>query len=88
MNHPSTQERPPMSCGKCGKAPGDIEEYVIFGGFEDMSAEDFCWDNEGTLDRRTGRFLCTNCYIAVGMPTLPGPGWTATPANLLALHLS
>ena len=24
---------------------------------------------EGTYNRATGKFLCTNCYIAEGMPT-------------------
>jgi hypothetical protein len=31
--------------------------------------------DDGTYNRRSGRFACTPCYIAIGMPTLPGYGW-------------
>lgn len=31
-------------------------------------------ENEGTYNRTNGHFLCDECYIAAGMPTISG-GW-------------
>jgi hypothetical protein len=41
-----------------------------------MTPDDFVWREEGTLNRETGHFLCTSCYIKAGMPSSPR-GWVA-----------
>ena len=42
---------------------------------EGIPVEQYVWENEGTLNRKNGHFLCTQCYINAGMPTSP-QGWT------------
>jgi hypothetical protein len=61
-------------CQGCGLEPKYIEEYIE--GAEDagMFVNDFVRDQEGTYNPENGHFLCTNCYIEVGMPTSPN-GW-------------
>ena len=59
-----------IHCGRCRKMPHEIQEYV-------QLAEESKYrtpavaviHEEGTYNRATGKFLCTNCYIAEGMPT-------------------
>lgn len=65
----------------CERTPDQIDEYVEFGRHEEMTPEEFVWSEEGTLDRATGQFLCTSCYIKAGQPSSPR-GWRATTANL------
>ena len=42
----------------------------------DMTPEQFVRREEGTFNIENGHFLCTDCYIAAGMPSSPR-GWTA-----------
>lgn len=63
-------------CIGCGKQPDEIEEYVEMGKAEDMSPDEFVRREEGTLNRDNGHFLCTECYVAAGMPSNPF-GWVA-----------
>lgn len=64
-------------CTGCKKHPDEIEEY------QDpeirdpnQSADDYVRAEEGTYNRENGHFLCTDCYIAAGMPSSPR-GWVA-----------
>lgn len=63
-----------MVCQGCNKSPADLKEYIDMGDEEGMSAEEYCWSEEGTLNRSNGHFLCTGCYCAAGMPSSPR-GW-------------
>lgn len=40
-----------------------------------LTPDEWCWEEEGTLNKRTGEFCCTLCYIEIGMPSARG-GWT------------
>lgn len=66
-------------CYRCGRRPEQIDEYVQRAadpeeGFADADA--VVTQDDGTYNPRTHRFACTECYIAVGMPTAPR-GWRA-----------
>lgn len=63
-------------CIGCNKTPEQIEEYWPEFTGEEMNAEDYVWDQEGTLNRANGHFMCTPCYIAAGQPSGP-QGWVA-----------
>lgn len=68
-----------MMCVGCGKHPAEIEEYVEAADEEPeffKSAADYCWREEGTMNRENGHFLCTGCYVRAGCPSSPR-GWTA-----------
>lgn len=69
--------RPILRCVGCGHRPDEIDEYLKGNQPEERQVEpdDYVWRNEGTLDRETGRFTCTACYIRIGSPTGPN-GWT------------
>lgn len=56
-----------MKCRGCGKAPHEIEEYVIEAKEEGVTPEQWVKDNEGTYDLAQ-RFWCTLCYIKAGCP--------------------
>jgi len=57
-----------ISCLRCGQVPADIEEYVLAAKAEGVTPEVFVIENEGTFNASTGKFWCTECYIALGMP--------------------
>lgn len=74
---------PQVICFRCKQRPEQIMEYVI-------AAKEWTWDaghevtpthyvvhEEGTYNPETGHFACTECYIAIGQPTAPPPGWKA-----------
>ena len=63
-------------CVGCNKNPDEIQEYVEMAGLENMTPDDFVREEEGTFNRSNGHFLCTDCYIAAGMPSSP-EGWVA-----------
>lgn len=71
-----------LMCVGCGKTPDELDEYIdavseeatgVVGG---MKPDDYVWEEEGTLNRENGHFLCTSCYIGAGMPSSPR-GWVA-----------
>lgn len=65
-----------MKCVKCGKTPNELSEYRDFWKeYGASSAEDMARD-DGTYNRETGNFVCTDCYIEIGMPSSPS-GWKA-----------
>jgi hypothetical protein len=63
-------------CIGCKKHPEQIEEYVEVAAEEEMTPDAYVASEEGTYNRDTGHFLCTDCYVAAGMPSSPG-GWVA-----------
>ena len=63
-------------CVGCKKRPHEIEEYIEAAAEDSMDPNDWVRTEEGTYNRENGHFLCTTCYIAVGMPSKPG-GWRA-----------
>lgn len=58
-----------MKCKICGKEPKDIMEYVNEAKVNEMEVEDFVRSYEMTLNEKTGKFYCTDCYIKIGMPS-------------------
>jgi hypothetical protein len=71
--------RPAQICVGCGKRPDELAEYVsaaseAHSGVTDMTADDYVWQEEGTLNPENGHFLCTDCYVRAGMPSSPR-GW-------------
>lgn len=69
----SDVKRPELVCMGCGKSPEELPCYTdIIEPGEDVS--DWVWEEEGTLNRANGHFLCDRCYINAGMPSAPG-GW-------------
>lgn len=71
-----------LLCVGCGKSPSELDEYVAAASEEatgvagGMTPDDYVWQEEGTLNRENGHFLCTSCYIRAGMPSSPR-GWVA-----------
>lgn len=58
-----------LVCVGCNLHPSQLDEYVRLAASTNMSPARYCYRDEGTLNRRTGRFRCTACYIAAGMPS-------------------
>lgn len=67
--------RPILRCVGCGHRPDEIDEYVEAADEHALPVDAYVWSQEGTLDRETGRFACTACYVKMGMPSGPF-GWT------------
>lgn len=73
-----------LRCSYCGKTPDELPEYSeIIKDQKDYygSPADFVMKEEGTLDRSTGAFCCTDCYVKIGCPTEP-VGWKTPNRNL------
>lgn len=77
-------ERPTPRCCRCLKEAPELNEYrmAAWGDAGEGSPEPtdeeivaYVWANEGTINRATGLFACTSCYIAMGQPSSP-TGWT------------
>lgn len=75
--------RPKLVCALCEETPTECN-YEAFC-LPRQSVDDYVWENEGTLDKKTGKFLCDMCYVELGCPSSP-TGWTATPENMKALN--
>lgn len=67
-----------LRCAGCDRVPEEISEYRGAGAAEGETATLYVWSEEGTLNRVTGQFLCTACYIRAGMPEAPS-GWKVPP---------
>ena len=65
-------ERP--ICAGCRKHPDELDEYIEPASEENMTPDEYVREEEGTYNPENGRFLCTECYIAAGMPSHP-KGW-------------
>lgn len=74
-------ERPHLRCAVCGREPKDIGEYQMFASLEEMTPDEYVWLEEGTLNRKTGQFVCTDDYLRIGSPSSPR-GWTVPDEGL------
>lgn len=82
---PDEAEANHLRCGRCGRAPWQLTEFVDAAAVNGVSPNEYVRDEEGTYDPASNRFLCTECYVAVGQPSLFARQWKATPENLRAL---
>jgi len=57
-----------LICKQCGKKPDEIQEYIDAAVQEGCTPDEYVFMQEGTLNRQTGLFYCTKCYIQIGMP--------------------
>ena len=58
-----------IKCKNCGKKPSELREYIDMAKSEGYpSAEAFVKAEEGTFNRKTRRFYCTECYLELGQP--------------------
>ena len=55
-------------CKGCNKRPDEIKEYIQAAKIMHTTPDRYVEQEEGTLNRKTGQFYCTKCYIANGMP--------------------
>ena len=65
-----------MKCVGCGRRPSEIAEYREAARALHMTPNDYVRTEEGTYNKANEHFLCTECYIAAGMPSSPH-GWVA-----------
>ena len=63
-------------CFRCGKRPTELAEYIEMATEEETDPDRYVVENEGTYNRANGHFVCTECYIAIGMPSTES-GWIA-----------
>lgn len=68
--------RPQAVCTGCGKKPEELEEYQPDFTGSTMSPDNYVWNEEGTLNRDNGHFLCTTCYLRAVASSTPR-GWVA-----------
>lgn len=66
--------QPPLRCAGCGKCPSELTEYSAPAADAAVTPDEYVRREEGTLNRASGRFLCTRCYIEAGCPAGPN-GW-------------
>lgn len=57
-----------LQCKICGRTPDQISEYQNYGYANNMTPNRYVWQEEGTLNKETGLFYCTDCYIKIGQP--------------------
>lgn len=57
-------------CKVCKRTPGEISEYVDWAKEEGLTPEEFVRLCEGTYVPSDKSFVCTNCYVRIGQPTL------------------
>lgn len=70
--------RPRLVCIGCLKSPANLSCYATHAAEEGVSADDYAWREEGTLNRENGHLLCDDCYISWGMPSgQRGNRWVA-----------
>ena len=60
-------------CTGCNKTPSQIDEYVDAALDDETTPDAYVRSEEGTYNPANGHFLCTDCYINAGMPSLPHP---------------
>ena len=70
-----------LRCAGCDKSPPEIRKYVILAAANEKRAAVYVWENETTLHRETGAFLCGACLHLCQKLRLE-PKWIATPENL------
>ena len=52
-----------LMCVDCGKKPEEIAEYVLFAEDAEMTPSEYVMQEEGTLNRENGHFLCTDDFL-------------------------
>ena len=57
-----------IHCPQCKKKAYEINEIQMCAKEEKMSEIEFVKQEEGTYCKYTGLFLCTECYIKLGLP--------------------
>jgi hypothetical protein len=62
-------------CFNCLKPASEILDIVQWAEIEEMTPAEYARE-DGTYNPSTNRFACTDCYIAIGMPSSPR-GWVA-----------
>lgn len=64
-----------LECQGCHKSPSELDEYIFMAEEENCTPEEFVWkEEEGTLNKSNGHFLCTDCYNEAGQPSSK-EGW-------------
>jgi hypothetical protein len=56
-------------CIGCAKRPDEDERYKMCAAEEGITPLEYVVENEGTLNRTNGHYLCDMCYIKMGQPT-------------------
>lgn len=65
-------------CNGCGRLPDQIPGVVEMAEEEEMTANEYIRQFEGTYNQENGHFLCDPCYIKAGQPSRPWPNrWVA-----------
>lgn len=61
--------RPVLLCIGCFRTPEQLrlDDLANIEGYQ--GAGDYVWNEEGTLNRRNGHFMCDSCYIKAGQPS-------------------
>ena len=57
-----------IHCVGCKKKPEELREYIEMEKEDGLTPSENVIANEGTYNRSTGHFYCTDCYIRLGMP--------------------
>lgn len=70
MMFPKPPKDEVIECPYCGKHPNDLEEYVEAAKEENVSVVEYVKYNENTYCQFTGCFVCTSCYVNIGMPSI------------------
>lgn len=60
-------------CIGCNKLADEIDEYIEGAKESEMTVEQYIREEEGTYNPENGHFVCTDCYIKMGMPSKPYP---------------
>jgi hypothetical protein len=55
-------------CKICKKKPNELGEYVECAKDWELTPDEYVRQQEGTFNKETGQFYCTECYYDVGMP--------------------
>ena len=63
----------PVRCCYCGESPNKIIEYVESAKDSKCTPVEYVANCDGTYNKDTGEFACTDCYIAYGMPLGKAP---------------
>lgn len=84
-----------MKCSICGRAPSEIIEYKSSALAEGIDPDEFVRQFEGTYNKKTNEFLCTDCFLAkefremhieaklLDVVSVPGGSETTSPQYLV-----
>lgn len=67
-----------IKCLYCGRDVNEIQEYIDLAKIEGYLLVEECVKREEGTYNGNGGCCCTDCYISLGQPSLPGmKGWKA-----------